>query len=103
MESKEFIDNIFYNISKSKSILDLEKIILDNDVLQKNKLSTKDYPKINFTIQSEEIDYLQQKGLIDTDYNFIESNISNLKDPLIKILYSTAWKNNDLKKNQTYY
>jgi hypothetical protein len=85
-------------IIKSKTISDLEKITRNDKVLIKNKLNTTDYPKINFTIQVKEIDYLLQKGLIDTNYNFIESGISRLKNPLAKLLYSMAWKNNDLKK-----
>lgn len=98
MKSEELIEEIFYSIRKSKNILDLEKIITNNIVLQKNKLNTNDYPKINFTIKSEEIDYLLKNGLIDKEYNLIASSISELKDPLSKLLYATAWKNNDLKK-----
>lgn len=98
MKSEELIEEIFYSIRKSKNILDLEKIITNNIVLQKNKLNTNDYPKINFTIKSEEIDYLLKNGLIDKEYNLIASSISELKNPLSKLLYATAWKNNDLKK-----
>ena len=98
MKSEELIEEIFYSIRKSKNILDLEKIITNNIVLQKNKLNTNDYPKINFTIQSEEIDFLLKNGLIDKDYNLIASSISELKDPVLKLLYATSWKNNDLKK-----
>lgn len=98
IESTEYINNIFMKIIKSKTISDLEKITRDDKILFKNKLNIKDYPKINFTIQSEEIDYLLKNGLIDKEYNLIASSISELKDPVLKLLYATSWKNNDLKK-----
>jgi hypothetical protein len=97
-ESKVFIDTIFNKISNSNTISDLNKIADELKILKKNRMNLNDYPKIQFGISSAEIDYLISERIIDKDFNFIQNTISEIKDPLTKLLYATAWKNGDLKK-----
>lgn len=98
LESKDFIDKVFDKINESKTISDLDKIADSLNILSKNRMNTNDYPKIEFEINPKEIDNLVKDGIIDKDFNFIQTGIAQLQDPLSKLLYATAWKNGDLKK-----
>tara|TARA_B110000285_G_C14648554_1_gene390799 strand:- start:106 stop:270 length:165 start_codon:yes stop_codon:yes gene_type:complete len=46
----EFVKSVFYDICKSKSIYDLEKILDKNEVEEKYRIKTDDFPKIEFNI-----------------------------------------------------
>lgn len=94
-EVVKFIKNIFDLIREATTIQDLEKIPDKLDIPSQNRMDINSYPKIEFSISQEEIQSLLDNKILDDDYNFITSKLT---DPLTKLLYATSWKNGDLKK-----
>lgn len=101
--AKNFIDNIFLQIRNSNSIADLENIIDNSGIPEKNKMNSFSYPKIDFQIDSAEIDFLIENGTLTNDLEFTPQITSRISDPLTKLLYSIVWKNGDLKKEKHIY
>ncbi len=97
-ESKEFSNAIFDRIIQSKSILEIERIADIMNIPTGERMSTDSYPKIEFSINQNEIKSLKDKKIIDANLNFTKDVSSKLTDPLSKLLYSISWKNGDLKK-----
>lgn len=96
-DAKKFINEIFFKIKKSKNIQNLEEIEKD-DFDEKEKMDIEKYPKINFSILPNDIELLQEKGVLEKDYSFSDAVSSKIEDPLSKLLYALAWKNGDLIK-----
>lgn len=96
-EVKHFIDELFALIKKAKNIEDL-LTIEQNQFEDKFKMDITSYPKIEFEITPTEVESLVSNGILDSNYNFLDSASSKITDPLTKLLYSLAWKNGDLKK-----
>jgi hypothetical protein len=85
-------------IKKSKTIIDLESIQDNLNILSKNRMNLDSYPKIEFEVNQKDIQTLLDNKILDNNLNFTADVTSKLTDPLTKILYATAWKNGDLKK-----
>lgn len=96
-ELKEFVDAIFKEISASKSVSDLEKILDKRDLENKYRIKIDDYPKIEFSITNEEIQRLEDETFISNNL-FNHSKIKENDNTIAKLLYAMAWKNGDLKK-----
>jgi hypothetical protein len=98
IEAKVFIDDVFAEIKKSKSIDDLEKIYFKTSILDKNIMKDNLYPKINYKITRSEINELKNKNLITNDLTFSHELSNEQNNSIIKLLYSIIWKNGDLLK-----
>ncbi len=94
----KFTNGIFELIKKAKTILDLENIPDKLEIPTKNRMNIDGYPKIEFSINPNEIQSLFDNKILDDNLNFTTDITSKLTDPLTKILYATSWKNGDLKK-----
>lgn len=94
---KEFVETVFYDISKSKSISDLEKILEKNKVDKKYWININYYPKIEFNITTSEIEKLQDESFI-SDNILNHEKIGKIDNTIVKLLYAMAWKNGDLNK-----
>jgi hypothetical protein len=98
-DAKKFVEKVFDLITKSSTTQDLENILDEMDIPKKNRMDSNTYPQINFKIDKKDINTLIKKNLINKNTLAFENNISeNISDPLSKLLYSTLWKNGDLKK-----
>ena len=98
LQTIEFTTKIFNLIKNTKTISELEAIADNLKIPKKNRMSIDSYPKIEFDIKTNEIQSLIDKNIIDDDLNFEADITEKLTDPLVKLLYATAWKNGDLKK-----
>ena len=90
---------VFEKINKSKSsncLIDLLKM----KELIKNKLDTKKYPKINFTISNDELKKLSEIGYLANSKLNVNSIDFEKESTLVKLLYSILWKNGDLGKEK---
>ncbi|MCU4177310.1 hypothetical protein [Carboxylicivirga sp. N1Y90] len=94
---KAFIDTVFNEIKIAKSIGEL-KGIEERTFEPKYQMDVDAYPKIEFSIKSEEIADLQKQGILNADYTLSNTLTKDLNHPLSKLLYALAWKNGDLKK-----
>ena len=94
---KELVNTIFNDISKSKSISDLEKILENNKVEKKYWIKVADYPKLEFNITIEEIQKLENESYISNNI-FNHNKIAEIDNTIAKLLYAMAWKNGDIKK-----
>lgn len=101
-EAQHFTSVVFDLIKKAKTIKDIESVYkhekLSPKILNKNQMDDNSYPKIQFSIDQNDIQVLKATNILDSDLNFKKDITSKLTDPLAKILYATAWKNGDLKK-----
>lgn len=97
-QAKKFTNDIFELIRKAKTVSDLEEIQDKMNIPVKNRMNVDGYPKIEFSINQKDVQTLIDNKIIDNSLNFTTDITFNLKDPLAKILYATAWKNGDLKK-----
>ncbi len=100
LEAKKFTNDIFDLIKKAKTISDIENISDKMAIHIKNRMKVDDYPKIEFSINQNEIQSLKDSNLIDDNLYFTTDITSKLTDPLTKLLYAISWKNGDLKKTK---
>ncbi|MFZ1530510.1 MAG: hypothetical protein WAT19_17280 [Ferruginibacter sp.] len=91
----EIITSIFSGLLSCKTITDVDSVLDKNNIGNEFRFSEKKYPKINFTIQRNEIENILQNNSLSKDYCITDA--SQL-DTLGKILYALAWKNGDLQK-----
>jgi hypothetical protein len=97
-DAKIFIDDVFNEIKKSKTIEDIERIYIKTEILPKNMMKDDLYPKINYSISRDEISELQKNNILNNNLTFT-NDLSNEQDnSVIKLLYSIIWKNGDLLK-----
>jgi hypothetical protein len=96
IETKKLVDEIFVEIEKAKTIDNLKEILKKFD--DKYLMSEKKYPKIEFSIDKEELKNLSDFELEKDDTILLNSNIQD--NILAKLLYALAWKNGDLVKLQ---
>lgn len=96
-EAKKLINNVFLGIKIATSCEDLQSLLHSESVLSKNKMDLDKYPKIGFTISSEDVENLIEARLLNSDFSLTEQATKNL-DPLSKLLYAVIWKNGDLRK-----
>jgi hypothetical protein len=94
---KELVNSIFEDISKSKSISDLEKILEHNKVDKKYWIKLVDYPKLEFSITKSEIQKLEDESYISNNI-FNHNKIAEIDNTIAKLLYAMAWKNGDINK-----
>ena len=94
---KELVNTVFNDISKSKSISDLEKILENNKVDKKYWIKLVDYPKLEFSITKSEIQKLEDESYISNNI-FNHNKIAEIDNTIAKLLYAMAWKNGDIKK-----
>jgi len=97
-QALKFTNDVFYLIRRAVSVSDLEAIPIEFDGLIENSLNNASYPKIQFSINSEEIQSLIENNSISEDLSLDKNISSKLSDPLTKLLYAMAWKNGDLIK-----
>ncbi len=98
-EAKNFTNQVFNLIKKSKTTEDIDKILDTLEIPSKNRMKSDAYPQIKFKLEKNEIDALINNDLIDKNTLTFKKDITEkLTDPLTKLLYSTLWKNGDLKK-----
>lgn len=97
MKVKELVNTVFNDISKSKSISDLEKILENNKVDKKYWIKLVDYPKLEFSITKSEIQKLEDESYISNNI-FNHNKIAEIDNTIAKLLYAMAWKNGDIKK-----
>ncbi|MFZ9718527.1 MAG: hypothetical protein ACO3BD_04150 [Chitinophagaceae bacterium] len=99
LEAKKFTNQVFDLIKKSKTTKDIEKILDTLKIPSKNRMKSDAYPQIKFKLEKSEIDTLINNNLIDEATLTLKKDITEkLADPLTKLLYSTVWKNGDIKK-----
>ncbi len=98
LESIKLIKELFERITTSDSIVDIEKISIDLSIPTKNLMDPKKYPKINFGISKDEIEFLVNQQTLNADFSISIEVSNNLSDPFAKLLYAMAWKNGDLEK-----
>lgn len=99
LEAKEFTNQVFDLIKKSKTTEDIDNILDTLKIPIKNRMKSDAYPQIKFKLDKSDIDALINKDLIDkTTLTFKKDITEKLTDPLTKLLYSTVWKNGDIKK-----
>lgn len=99
LEVKKITNQVFDLIKKSKTTEDIDKILDTLNIPIKNRMKSDAYPQIKFKLEKSEIDTLINNDLIDKNTLTFHKNITEkLTDPLTKLLYSTLWKNGDLKK-----
>ena len=91
----EIVTRTFEKLLTSKTIEEVERILDDLKIDNKNRMDDQVYPRLKFKITKDEIEELKIKGLITVD-NLL-TDISDA-DTLTKLLYSISWKNGDLKK-----
>jgi hypothetical protein len=97
-DAKIFIDDVFNEIKKSKTIVDIERIYIKTNIPPKNMMKDNLYPKINYSISKNEIAELQKNNILNNNLTFT-NDLSNEQDnSVIKLLYSIIWKNGDLLK-----
>lgn len=98
-EAIQLVKNTFLHITNSKNINELQSILNNVEVLSKNKIKTEKYPKIEFSISSNEVEELKKIGIISSDLKFsFNSETFDNESLLTKLLYSIVWKNGDLGK-----
>lgn len=101
-EAQNLTSVVFDLIKKAKTINDIDSVYKHEKVSpkipNKNQMDDNSYPKIEFSIDQNDIRALKEADILDSDLNFAKDITSKLTDPLAKILYATAWKNGDLKK-----
>jgi hypothetical protein len=86
-------------IKKSKNTEDIDRIHESMQIPNKNRMNSDTYPQIKFKLEKSDIDLLIYNDIIDKDTLIFKKDITaKLTDPLTKLLYSTVWKNGDLKK-----
>lgn len=98
LESIKLIKELFERITTSDSIVDIEKISIDLSIPTKNLMDPKKYPKINFGISKDEIEFLLNQQTLNPNYSISSEVSDKLSDPFAKLLYAMAWKNGDLEK-----
>lgn len=94
---KLIIKSVFNDICLSKSISDLEKILVKNEIEKKYWIKDVDYPKLEFSITKSEIQKIQDESYIINNI-FNSNKIGEVDNTIAKLLYAMAWKNGDLKK-----
>lgn len=97
-EAKEYTDKIFYKIESCHTIEDLKGILDTYEDLKKYQKDITTYPKLEFNLTKNEINYLRKQKIINNNYGLNINLSSELKDPLAKLLYAIIWKQGDLKK-----
>ncbi|ACT96436.1 hypothetical protein [Dyadobacter fermentans] len=97
-EKISFIEMVFSHLKKAKSIQELVSIPEKCAIPKKYQLDPKTYPKIEFTLDSEDVGSLINLGFLNSELNIASDISKTLTDPLARILYALAWKNGDLKK-----
>ena len=99
LEAKKFTNQVFDLIKKSETTEDIDKILDTLDIPIKNRMKSDAYPQIKFKLDNGDIDELINNDLIDKNTLTFKKDITEkLTDPLTKLLYSTVWKNGDIKK-----
>jgi CRISPR/Cas system CMR-associated protein Cmr5 small subunit len=99
VEAKKFTNQVFDLIKISKTTEDIDKILDTLEIPSKNRMKSDAYPQIKFKFDQIDIDALINSDLIHkTTLTFKNDITEKLSDPLTKLLYSTVWKNGDLKK-----
>ncbi len=99
LEAKKFTNQVFDLIKNSKTPDDIEMILDTLKIPSKNRMKSDAYPQIKFKLDKSDIDTLINNDLIDkVTLSFKEDITEKLTDPLTKLLYSTVWKNGDIKK-----
>lgn len=101
-EAKLLVKNVFKVIEEARNLEEIN-LLLDNEpLLSKNRINTLKYPKIEFTLSENDINYLKTNNFITNDNKLnLNSDELNSKDTLFKLLYSIIWKNGDLGKKST--
>lgn len=98
-EAKKFTNKVFDLIKKSKTTESIDNILDTLRIPIKNRMKSDTYPQIKFKLDKSDIDSLIANDLIDkATLTFKKDLTEKLTDPLTKLLYSTVWKNGDLKK-----
>jgi hypothetical protein len=98
-DAKKITNDVFKRICESESIDQIETIFEKLKIPEKNRMKSDTYPQIKFKLNKEDIDSLIKDKLIDEHTFTFKNDISkDINDPLTKLLYSTVWKNGDLKK-----
>ena len=97
-DTKLFIDEVFSEIKKSKTIVDIERIYIKTNIPAKNMMKDNLYPKINYSISKNEISELQKNNILNNNLTFTNYLSNEQDNSVIKLLYSIIWKNGDLLK-----
>lgn len=97
-ESINLIKELFERIIASETIVEIERISIDLGIPTKNLMDPKKYPKINFEISKDEIEFLLNQQTLNANFSISSEVSNNLSDPFAKLLYAMAWKNGDLEK-----
>ena len=98
-EAKEFTNNVFELIKKSKSTKNIDDIHNTLKIPSKNRMKSELYPQIKFQLDKKDIELLIKDEIIDKETFLFNNDITDkITDPLAKLLYATVWKNGDLKK-----
>lgn len=90
------VEKIFRAIENAKSISDLKEIC-EYPEISDSLIDQAKYPRINFTISAEDINFLIASGKVNQDYFTLSDNF--MPETLMeKLLYSLIWKQGDVEK-----
>lgn len=101
-EAQHFTSVVFDLIKKAKTIKDIESVYkhekLSPKILNKNQMDDNSYPKIQFSIDQNDIQVLKATNILDSDLNFKKDITSKLTDPLAKFFMQLRGKMVILKR-----
>jgi hypothetical protein len=96
-KAQNLINEIFSGIESAANCQEIQALLNHQDIPDSCKMDLKKYPKIWYTISSEEIQNLIEKGILSKDF-FLTEQATKDMDTLSKLLYAVIWKNGDLRK-----
>ncbi|MDR2284872.1 MAG: hypothetical protein LBE37_16780 [Sphingobacterium sp.] len=97
-QAKDLVMRAFTLIEKAESIEALKGILNILNIPKKNQMDITGYPKINFTLNSNEIEHLIETGFINSELDIHNGFSVKNTTPLERLFYAVLWKNGDLKK-----
>lgn len=84
LEAKNFTNKVFDLIKKCKTTEDINEILINLEIPQKNRMKSDTYPQIKFKLDKSEIDSLINNNLIDkSTLTFKQDITEKLTDPFV--------------------
>lgn len=98
LEARELTLRAFELIEQAETPEAIQNILDILNIPVKNRMDISSYPKINFSITTNEIELLISSNTLGEDLNITNDFSNRLNTPLEKLMYAVLWKNGDLKK-----
>lgn len=99
-ECKALITHVFQSLAGCSSTQEVDAI-LDQCVGRipvSNRVKVELFPQITFNLSKEDIQGMQNGGVLTDEGVFAPDWIDHVHDPVARLLYAMAWKNGDLPK-----